>query len=353
MTSAKKNKSFHPGYAIALAWPSTLCKQPGSWYDRPALWLGINKNYYYTAGHAAVVLVDAINLKCHYFDFGRYHAPFQYGRVRSSETDHDLAIHTDPIISFDTNKILNLHTILNELQNNTSCHGDGALYASYSRVNFLKAYAKAIELQQASPLPYGPFIRSGTNCSRFVNTVIRAGKPEISDWIRLRFFVPITPTPMNNVKALKHPILLPATKTNYIRKEILLHDLNTTMPSPYRHATVPINAQWVSGEGAGSWFHLKENNNDYMISRYSPEGKLECQGIFTIAGSTKQFNYYKPFVIEHLSHCKLVTLSQDGIKIQLKLKEVHPHHEPDLSNEYHETFMQGPGSHIHKKVSVY
>ncbi len=74
----------HTGFAIAIAWPSTFCKQPGSWYDPLTLWLGVNYNHYYRVGHAAVVLIDPDKNKCHYFDFGRYHAPFQYGRVRNA-----------------------------------------------------------------------------------------------------------------------------------------------------------------------------------------------------------------------------------------------------------------------------
>ena len=51
-------RNKNSGLAIALAWPQTYCKQPGSWYDPVTEWLGINKNNYYRAGHAATVLID-------------------------------------------------------------------------------------------------------------------------------------------------------------------------------------------------------------------------------------------------------------------------------------------------------
>jgi hypothetical protein len=87
-----RNENKYSGFAIAIAWPQTLCKQPGSWYDPLTGWLGISRNNYYRAGHAALVLVEGDTGKCHYFDFGRYHAPYQHGRVRSGETDPGLAI---------------------------------------------------------------------------------------------------------------------------------------------------------------------------------------------------------------------------------------------------------------------
>ena len=87
------NTNHTTGFAIALAWPETYCKQAGSWYEFITAALGINRNNYYKAGHAALVLVDGINKTCHYFDFGRYHSPFQHGRVKEcpyrSRPGHD------------------------------------------------------------------------------------------------------------------------------------------------------------------------------------------------------------------------------------------------------------------------
>jgi hypothetical protein len=78
------------GFALALAWPETLCKQAGSWYDYHMHYLGINKKGYYKVGHSALVLVNQSSGNCQYFDFGRYHAPHGLGRVRSERTDNDL-----------------------------------------------------------------------------------------------------------------------------------------------------------------------------------------------------------------------------------------------------------------------
>ncbi|QTY27967.1 DUF6695 family protein [Flavobacterium sp. CS20] len=114
--------------AIALAWPETRCKQTGAWYDRPAEFLSISKNNYYKVGHSAIVLINPKNKKCLYFDFGRYHTPLGYGRVRDEQTDFDLKIET--LAEMSDNLILsNYQNIIDEIQQNPSSHGDGQLYA--------------------------------------------------------------------------------------------------------------------------------------------------------------------------------------------------------------------------------
>jgi hypothetical protein len=193
-------KEVNKDCIIALAWPETLCRQAGGWYDGLMRLTGFNRNYFYKAGHAALVLVEQSSGKCHYFDFGRYHSPYAHGRVRSADTDHDLEVKTLAII--EGNKILNFHDILQELQANVSCHGSGPLYGSYSRVNFRKAMEKALKMQESSPIIYGPFIKGGTNCSRFVSAVIRAGVPSLLRKTKILLNVPLTPTPLNNVKNL-------------------------------------------------------------------------------------------------------------------------------------------------------
>lgn len=191
----------YTGFAIAIAWPETLCKQAGSWYDVPLNWVGINKDHYYKVGHAAVVLINEKNGKCYYFDFGRYHAPFQYGRVRDEESDHDLEINTKAIIT-ENRQIANYSEILSEIFFNSSCHGSGALYASYCKINFEKAFIKAKQMQKKNPIPYGPFKIGGTNCSRFVNTVTISGKPKLIYRLLLLCQKTLTPMPIGNVKAL-------------------------------------------------------------------------------------------------------------------------------------------------------
>jgi hypothetical protein len=317
MMDQTKNK--YSGFAIAIAWPATFCKQPGSWYDSLAGRLGISVNNYYRAGHAALVLVESKTGECHYFDFGRYHAPYQHGRVRSGGTDPGLAIKVQAVISADGRHIRNFEDIMTGLQYNTEYHGDGTLYASYCKIVFSRAYNKAMKMQADSPLAYGPFAYNGSNCSRFVNTCILAGIPAMKHRLKLKYFVPLTPTPLNNVNSLACKIQIP-----HLRQEIPLcpqplndkRVLKSTLPEPEKPSNIPENAIWHSGEGAGSWFVLDRSGENFLVRRFSPKGTLECEELFSVAKG-QPFDPHKPYKLDHISHCKKVRVIQGGKDIEL------------------------------------
>ena len=341
MHKKDRKVSRHSGFAIAIAWPETLCKQPGSWYDSLAGKLGVSRNHYYRAGHAALVLVDSDTGRCHYFDFGRYHAPYQHGRVRSGETDPGLAIRVRARISAEGMRIENFREIMTGLQHNSEYHGDGTLYASYCKVNFDKAYEKAIEMQAYSPIAYGPFVYGGSNCSRFVNTCILAGNPDLQHRVRLRLLVPLTPTPMNNVNSLTNKIEIP-----HLREELTTFPqpvkekqiLQSTLPEPVRPQSLPGNAQWLSGEGAGSWFAIEKAGGNFLVRRFSPKGDLECENIFSLVRKGS-FDIDKPYSFEHISHCSKVCLNQGGKYFDLMLYSRENNYKSDT--ELTEVVMAG------------
>ncbi|NBC82881.1 MAG: hypothetical protein GVY19_05815 [Bacteroidetes bacterium] len=313
---SRKNRSA--GFAIALAWPQTYCKQPGAWYDPVTLLLGINHNHYYKVGHAALVLIDTNGAKAHYFDFGRYHAPYKHGRVRWAETDHELAIKTIPQFTDDGKQIVNDRDILEELQANNACHGEGNLIASYCPIDFEKALAKANEMIENSPIPYGPFQPHGSNCSRFVNTVIRAGKPDYRYLLKLKYCIPLTPTPKSNVHALAHRkvTVKPFVETPF-RPTKRIHNqlLKTTLPPPDKNATIPSGAQWLSGEGAGSWFHCKWIREILEVTRYSAEGIIECSGMYKSRNTNESIQEKGLFTVTYPSNCQVVSLHfREGLK---------------------------------------
>jgi hypothetical protein len=313
MTNSKQNT----GFAIAIAWPETYCKQPGYWYDGLTNLMGFSKNYYYKVGHAALVLINSETQKANYFDFGRYHTPFKHGRVRSEKTDHSLSIKTLAHISNDACSILNFEEILTELQVNSECHGEGKLHASYCPVNFEKALDKASQLQKNSPIAYGPFIYKGTNCSRFVNTCILAGKPNWRFVFKLRANVLLTPTPLDNINALSNKIVLPKLLKNAPFCPVPIKNkqiLKQTLVEPIRPSSIPAQAQWLSGEGSGSWFVIENNSDAFKISRYCPDGFLECQSQFR-ASNNKAFNIDSPYRVDYLSHCEKVVFIQNKIRI--------------------------------------
>ncbi|AWW29694.1 hypothetical protein DN752_05910 [Echinicola strongylocentroti] len=302
----EKQQSLHRtlGFALVLAWPNTYCKQAGAWYDPIMKWAGFNKNGYYKAGHAAIVLICPESGKCHYFDFGRYHAPFGHGRVRSAETDPELTIlQTAQIIG---DHIHNLHAILEELSENESCHGSGPLHASVSRISLPQALSKAINLQKKSPLPYGPFVPQGSNCSRFVQKVLLAGLPFLWHRIKLTFPYSITPTPATNVHAVGAPLITENAIASSLPQHINLSE--TLLPPPYAN-TLPKNAHWHSGEGAGSWFHIEQCENGFLISRYSAGGVLEFQDVYQKAQNLP-FYVNQPFKVAYPSHYGQIILTQ-------------------------------------------
>lgn len=191
------------GSLITLAWPETKVIKEGKWYDAFCQFFGILKDNYYKAGHAACILIEYKTGKCFYFDFGRYHTPLKYGRVRDLQTDPELLISTQAIINKD--KIANLTEILIEVSNNKSTHGSGKMYASeYADLNFNMVFKKAKLIQSKGAVYYGPLAIKGTNCSRFVTSVAKAGN--ISKLLRILLAVPytISPSPRFNVRFINN-----------------------------------------------------------------------------------------------------------------------------------------------------
>ena len=87
--------------------------------------------------------------------------------------------------------------------------------------------------------------------------------------------------------------------------------LKTTIVAPKLPSNLPQSAQWLAGEGAGSWFVIESKTSGFEIKRYSPEGKLECEGLFKIDNQTP-FNIETDYEFTHLSHCKTVRILQEN-----------------------------------------
>lgn len=300
-------------FAIVLAWPQTWCKQPGSWYDLFMEYFGVSKDHFYQVGHAAVVLVEGKSSSCHYFDFGRYHAPFQFGRVRGALTDPELGIVQRA--RFNKNgEIANLNNLLEELSKKEACHGQGKLYASVCRINFIKSYQKALEIQESSPLPYGPFAIKGSNCSRFVNEVVKAGQPGAATYLKLCFPKSFTPTPLGNVKSAGKVITY--GKDDFIPppKCKVLHKL---LEAPQKYAAIPVSAKWLAGEGAGSWYDIKPIGSFFHCRRFDEKGRIEFSSVFEMEGSGF-IDFQHEFEFGYPSHFQKITIIQKNRIFSLK-----------------------------------
>ncbi len=179
-------------FIITLAWPEGMVSGSGAWYDKV-----FSKKGKYRVGHSAMVLVDSKSEKALYFDFGRYHTPLGFGRVRDVETDPDVALQ-NPLIK--NNAIINIKQILLQLSSMKSTHGEGKMYASIiANVNFSRAFFTAKSLQNQGMLPYGPFTTKGTNCSRFVARIINSSGLPFIKKLRLKYQICISPSPKRNV----------------------------------------------------------------------------------------------------------------------------------------------------------
>ena len=89
------------------------------------------------------------------------------------------------------------------------------------------------------------------------------------------------------------------------------------LPPPSKHPFhLPLNAKWLSGEGAGSYYALEQTDKQsvFKVARYSPEGNIECEGEFT---ANHPINLNEEFSMTYPSHCAKVTIIQFGKPIIL------------------------------------
>ena len=87
-------------------------------------------------------------------------------------------------------------------------------------------------------------------------------------------------------------------------------NLPEILPAPVKPSNLHEGVKWISGEGAGSWFLIEafgDDGNKFQVRRFSPEGKLECEGTF-VSGSI--LNLQSKYKVTYPSHCQKVTIIQ-------------------------------------------
>lgn len=101
--------------------------------------------------------------------------------------------------------------------------------------------------------------------------------------------------------------------------------LPPVLEEPQRPSFLSSNAKWISGEGAGSWFdifELDKEKNRFEISRYSPEGELECRGVYALNTAPDSFQLDRFFQITYPSNCAKVTYLQSGRKYEFHFEQL-------------------------------
>ncbi|WP_371815977.1 DUF6695 family protein [Flavobacterium sp. CS20] len=69
-------------------------------------------------------------------------------------------------------------------------------------MNFENAYSKAKQMQNCGIINYGPFVINGTNCSRFVRSVLLSAEISLLLQFKIRFTRTLSPTPIGVVNNL-------------------------------------------------------------------------------------------------------------------------------------------------------
>lgn len=92
------------------------------------------------------------------------------------------------------------------------------------------------------------------------------------------------------------------------------------LPQPEKPQNIPEVVYWLSGEGAGSWFHIAAINENYIVSRFSPTGVAECKGIFKQTEG-KKIDLNNKITFTYLSHCAEVNIIQEKENKKLILLE--------------------------------
>lgn len=316
------------GTLIALAFPETAVKIPPQWYKTLFNVLGLSNRGYIRAGHAALCLINHEDASIMYADFGRYITPKGHGRARTHFSDPEVVFPFNAKIN--SHEIMNLEEILLFLwKEEELTHGEGPLFASvYSNIDYTKSFNYIRHIQKLGTIPYGPFVRKGSNCSRFVKDSIKAGTSNPLVLAQLFFNGIPTISPLGNLRpSLKKfkvhrgnvkrigPIFFGAALNNFMKKPVFTS--NSASISIAKQQLTE-NAQWLSGQGSGSWFELVSRHVDegiYDVKRYDKNRKL----IFDLPFIDLEckLNPLMEYTIIFPTHAELVTLNQSNREIRL------------------------------------
>ena len=328
-----KTTNNTPARLLIMAWPEAVAMTDGGWYDGFLKAMKINTSGAHKAGHAAVSVINMETGEIHYSDFGRYIIPFGTGRARSVETDPDLGLEIRADIK--DGEVSNLEDILKFMVAHEPFHGSGPLWATLAdeivsledTLDYIRVY------QERGDVVYGPFVKGGSNCSRFVCDVAKNMLEEKRKIRQLKYPMIITPTPLGNIYCSslgRTPIykvnLDKSIETiNYkweapsvnMLKAIFLEapdGLSTsrigTLEAPPRTPKVPKSAIWLAGLGAGAWFSIKRKyDNLYEVERRDMNGELEFKKEYY--AERDDFDILKPYEVQYNTNARWAHVKQN------------------------------------------
>jgi len=71
---------------------------------------------------------------------------------------------------------------------------------------------------------------------------------------------------------------------------------------------------WLSGEGAGSWFVFGAEGTLLEVTRYSPQGVIECKGLYENQHTSDFLKDMGSLFITYPSNCRMVSIKDDTKK---------------------------------------
>lgn len=315
-------KSGNTGTIILMAYPDTFVRPSSEFICKITPYLGIGTKDYTKAGHAALCLIENKTGNINYYDFGRYITPTGNGRVRSKKTDVELEIPIKAIFNGDT--LENINEILSWLRSHPEkTHGDGDLYASILYdVNYKDANRFIENIHLKGSIPYGIFVKQGSNCSRFVaDTVIASTtNPKIlKNIVKESWF---TPSPLGIVQKgrnSKEVFITTDSETTTISNISWLSNMKNFLAKKYRNKkeiktnnTSNKDLHYLEGIGSSAYFSLEKNNTgEYIINRLDKNGIHDFRDIFIPEDNS--FNIERDYKFIYDSNCDHCHILQNNI----------------------------------------
>ncbi|MGY6649610.1 DUF6695 family protein [Wenyingzhuangia sp. IMCC45574] len=325
------------GAIVILSYPDTVVR-PAYTEFSSKVWpmIGVGSKHAVQAGHAALLLLEKASGNVDYYDFGRYITSFGFGRVRSKKTDVELEVPLQA--KFKEGKLTNIQELLLWLDAHPEkTHGDGRLVAGLnSELDYDKAKQYIEDLQNKKEVPYGAFVKGGSNCARFVTDTLLAAATSTRVRIRLKTSNQFTPSPIGNVIKGSSDDLIHVVENQkvnlYTNRSILkeyfscflnkfddtLNTIGTEKPNTDKFYLE--NATWLGGIGSGAWFQLSHESDHYQITRYTSCGKQDFKGVFACLDAT--FDIKKPYDFVHPTNCKEAFIVQNQKEFLFRNKEL-------------------------------
>ena len=290
------------GIIIILAYPDTVVKPSKRDVISAFLpYLGIGTKNGIQAGHAALLLIKKDKPEINYFDFGRYITTYKNGRVRSKETDVELHI---PISAkFKKSSLTNLEEILIWIERHPEkTHGIGRMIASVNEeIEYEKALSFINSCINRKEIPYGAFVKNGSNCARFVTETLRTSTLQKKIKTKLTISYICTPSPIGNVLKGRtkssvyqvHKNEIKRYTNRFILKEYASCFFNKFEITPSimenknqnKRRVLSKKGTWLAGCGSGAWFTIEEkiNTTTYKVARYTFEGEKDFEDVFKMS----------------------------------------------------------------------